>query len=122
LRNKLMSDIKEKSKEAAEKVQGAAAAAGDAVTSGAKTVAAKVSEAVSNATDSVMHAGSRAVEYVREGYDQVGDHARHAYEGARDTGREWESRAEGFVKRQPVKALLLAAGLGIVVGLLWKRR
>ena len=33
-----------------------------------------------------------------------------------------EAGVEDYIKEQPIKALLIAAGVGLLVGLFWRRR
>jgi ElaB/YqjD/DUF883 family membrane-anchored ribosome-binding protein len=34
---------------------------------------------------------------------------------------EYQENLEGYVREQPVKAILIAAGVGLLVGMLWRR-
>jgi len=35
--------------------------------------------------------------------------------------QEWEQSLEGYVKEKPVQSLLIAAGVGVVIGLLLRK-
>ncbi|HEY1922746.1 MAG TPA: hypothetical protein VGG44_08260 [Tepidisphaeraceae bacterium] len=84
-------------------------------------------------TDELKHKVADVAEDVRAMGGQVGKAAREQYENLRskasdyvEQGRgkaeEWESDLEGYIKAKPVQALLVAAGVGVILGLLWRRR
>jgi ElaB/YqjD/DUF883 family membrane-anchored ribosome-binding protein len=109
-----MSDI---AQDTAEKIRNGKAAAMGAASD-------MVDEATRRAADAaakVREAGTQAAGYVREHYDHLSDEARHAYDSARHKAHDWEQAAEGYVQRKPLQALLIAAGVGVLVALLWKR-
>ncbi|MGH7175872.1 MAG: DUF883 family protein [Tepidisphaeraceae bacterium] len=70
--------------------------------------------------------GSRATGQAREGvaskFEEVKDRAGEYFEQGRRRAREWEENLEQYVQDQPVRAILMAAGIGFVIGMLWKRR
>ena len=43
-------------------------------------------------------------------------------ERGRERAMEWESNLENFVQDQPVKSILIAAGVGLLLGALLTRR
>ena len=43
------------------------------------------------------------------------------YDQGRQKAQEWQQDLEQYVQDQPVKALLIAAGVGMLLGILWKR-
>jgi ElaB/YqjD/DUF883 family membrane-anchored ribosome-binding protein len=81
---------------------------------------------------------------LREKAEQVGQSIRDMAEAARDTGREqidrakeraveyyeegrehvrlWGENVEAYVQEQPLRALLIAAGVGLLLGVMWRRR
>lgn len=74
------------------------------------------------------HAKGAAVEQ----YGNLRDQATNVYNQARDTAGEYiqqgkdklgeyESSLENYVREQPIKSLLIAAGVGVVIGAIWKR-
>ncbi|HET6248569.1 MAG TPA: DUF883 C-terminal domain-containing protein [Tepidisphaeraceae bacterium] len=92
-----------------------------AVTETAKNVVDEASRRASEVAGKVKDAGQQAAGYVREQYDHLSDEARHAYDSARDKAYGWEQSAEHYVQRKPLQALLIAAGVGAIMALLWKR-
>ncbi|HEY7119420.1 MAG TPA: hypothetical protein VH475_22705 [Tepidisphaeraceae bacterium] len=77
----------------------------------------KASEVASNLRDmgnSVRGAAS-------EQYQNLRDTAQEYYQSGRDKAAQWEGQLEDYVREQPLKSLLIAAGVGVVLGILWKR-
>ena len=52
---------------------------------------------------------------------QLRDQANEYYETGRERAREWEQGLEQYVQEKPLQAVLIAAGVGVLLGLLWKR-
>jgi ElaB/YqjD/DUF883 family membrane-anchored ribosome-binding protein len=97
----------------------------DAVNEGqdkAAGVASQVSAKAAEISDRVKDASHRAADTIRDQYGHLENRAKDAYERARQTGQEWEHGIESYVQRQPVTSLLIAAGVGVMLGILWKRR
>jgi ElaB/YqjD/DUF883 family membrane-anchored ribosome-binding protein len=82
----------------------------------------EVAHKASDVAGKVKEAGTRAAGYVKEKYDHLSDEAHDVYAHARDKARDWEQAAEGYVQRKPVQSLLIAAGVGALLALLWQRR
>lgn len=61
-------------------------------------------------------------EMARERYQQAGDRLRDGYDRTQDRAREWNRDLNDFVQENPGRALLIAAGAGFLVGLLFRRR
>jgi len=57
----------------------------------------------------------------REQYDNLRQQASDYYDQGRQQAAEWQEGVESYVQEQPVKALLIAAGVGMLLGILWKR-
>ena len=90
-------------------------------------------DAVSQVADHVRDKAAEVTEQVREighkvrdaatgTYGQVRDQAAGYVNQGRETAEEWEKSLETYVQEKPLQAVLLAAGVGLLVGLLWKRR
>ena len=65
--------------------------------------------------------GSQVRDQAREKYNQLSDQARDYYEQGRQKATEWEQGLEGYIQEKPLQAVLIAAGVGVLLGLLWKR-
>lgn len=65
--------------------------------------------------------GGQARDAAREQYENLRDQASEYYEAGRQRAQEWEQNLENYVQEQPVKSLLIAAGVGFLLGAIWKR-
>jgi ElaB/YqjD/DUF883 family membrane-anchored ribosome-binding protein len=52
----------------------------------------------------------------------LGDNASGAYEEGMKKARQWEGVLEEKIRQKPVQSLLIAAGIGLFLGAVWKRR
>ena len=90
----------------------------------------------SNAVDQAHDKAAEIAQNVRDAatdkYNQVRDAASAKYNNVRDQAagyvshgkeavQEWEQSIEGYVQEKPLQAVLIAAGVGLLLGLLWKR-
>jgi ElaB/YqjD/DUF883 family membrane-anchored ribosome-binding protein len=65
--------------------------------------------------------GGQVRDAASEKYNQLRDQANQYYTQGREQAQEWEQNLENYVQEQPLKAVLMAAGVGLLLGLLWKR-
>lgn len=89
--------------------------AGDAGT--AETIRNKAKEVGEQLRD----LGHQAREAAQAQYERLREHASEYYETGRERAKEWEQSLESYVREQPIKSLLIAAGVGVILGALWKR-
>ena len=96
------------------------------VGSDAKYVA---TEAKGAAVDALGQAKEVAAEKYGQIRDQAGEHyakvreqAGAYYEQGKQKVADYEGQVENYIREQPIKALLIAAGVGLVAGFLIKRR
>ncbi len=82
-------------------------------------------DAINEAADSVREKAAEVSQHLKDAatdkYNQVRDRATDAYNQGRDTAEQWEQSLETYVQEKPLQAVLLAAGVGLLLGLLWKR-
>ena len=105
-------------------------AAEDWITSEARDRADAVRARLDNAKADVLDYAARTTEYVQEGIGRARESAEGALRRARDTMAELRRRGERtvrqdvptYVREQPMTALLIAAGIGLVVGWLGTSR
>jgi ElaB/YqjD/DUF883 family membrane-anchored ribosome-binding protein len=71
---------------------------------------------------SIRDVGGNIRDAANEQYENVRDQASQYYEQGRQKAEEWEHGVEQYIQEKPVQALLIAAGVGMLVGLLWKSR
>ena len=65
--------------------------------------------------------GGQVRDQAREKYNQLSDQAQEYYEQGRQKAQEWEEGLESYIQEKPLQAVLIAAGVGVLLGLLWKR-
>jgi ElaB/YqjD/DUF883 family membrane-anchored ribosome-binding protein len=90
--------------------------------------------------DKTRETATRLRDQVSETRDQVREHAREVggqakelgneamevasayYEQGREKMRKWEETLETQLREKPIQSLLIAGGVGLLLGLLWRRR
>ena len=65
--------------------------------------------------------GGQVRDQAREKYNQLSDQAQEYYEQGRQKAQEWEESLESYIQEKPLQSVLIAAGVGVLLGLLWKR-
>jgi ElaB/YqjD/DUF883 family membrane-anchored ribosome-binding protein len=65
--------------------------------------------------------GSQVRDVARDKYDELREQAGNYYSQGRERAQEWEQSLESYVQEKPIQAVLMAAGIGVLLGLLWKR-
>jgi ElaB/YqjD/DUF883 family membrane-anchored ribosome-binding protein len=75
----------------------------------------------SEVTQNLRDIGGQVKDVAGEKYNQLRDQASEYYHQGRETAQEWEQSLEGYVQEKPLQAVVIAAGIGLVLGLLWKR-
>ena len=79
-----------------------------------KDTANQVSQSLRDGATQVRDAAQEKLRQVR---DQANDY----YEQGKDRAREWEQGLESYIQEKPIQSLLIAAGVGMLLGVLWKR-
>ncbi len=77
----------------------------------------KASEVSQNLRD----IGGQVRDTAADKYNQLRDQANQYYNEGRERAQEWEQSLETYVQEKPLQAVLVAAGVGLLLGLLWKR-
>ena len=65
--------------------------------------------------------GTQVRDTAKEKYEQLREQASDYYQQGRERATEWEHRLESYVQEKPLQAVMIAAGVGVLLGLLWKR-
>ncbi len=89
----------------------------EASTPGVDQVKDKAAEVGQNIRD----LGSTARDAATAEYNNLRNQAGEYYEQGRQQALQWEGQVESYVHGKPIQALLIAAGVGVVLGVLWKR-
>ena len=84
--------------------------------------AASVRDAAAHVGQNLRDAGEQVRETAAEQYEQLRDQASEYYEQGRQRAMDMEQTLEQYVQEKPLRALLIAAGIGMFVGMVWKRR
>jgi len=66
--------------------------------------------------------GQTVRDAAQEKLGQVGEKASEYYEEGQDSVHGVACACEQFVRQRPLRAVLIAAGVGWLLGVLWKRR
>ena len=80
-----------------------------------------IGEAAAQVGQNLRDMGTQARDMASERYNQLRDQAQNYYEQGRQRATEWEQGLESYVQEKPLQAVLIAAGVGVLLGLLWKR-
>ena len=86
-----------------------------------ESAAAQIKEKASEVVSGIKDMGANVRDAAAEQYDHLRDTATEYYQSGRDKAMQWESQVEDYVREQPIKSLLMAAGVGVLLGVLWKR-
>lgn len=68
----------------------------------------------SSVADELRDTAAHVVKGVREKAEEYA-------EAGREKAHEWEEGIEGYIQEKPLHAVLMAAAIGLVLGLLWRR-
>jgi ElaB/YqjD/DUF883 family membrane-anchored ribosome-binding protein len=74
------------------------------------------------AGQNLREAGGHVREAAREQIGHLRERAGDMYEQGRAKAKQWEEGLESYVQEKPLKSLLIAAGVGLFLGIFWKRR
>jgi len=72
-------------------------------------------------TQNLRDIGGQVRDAANEKYERVREQAGDYYRQGRETAQEWEHNLESYVQEKPLQAVLIAAGVGMLLGMLWKR-
>jgi ElaB/YqjD/DUF883 family membrane-anchored ribosome-binding protein len=72
--------------------------------------------------DGFREAGASAKQAVSDGIEAVRGTAADYFEQGKDSARQLSDKVQSQVRDQPVKAVLIAAAAGFLVGLLYMRK
>ncbi|HEX3358603.1 MAG TPA: hypothetical protein VHS31_16630 [Tepidisphaeraceae bacterium] len=78
--------------------------------------------AARQAESTVSHLLNSAGQMMEDTYEKASDMAHSSYEHGRDMASEWCDEAGEFVQARPMESVLVAAGVGLLVGFMLGRR
>ncbi len=83
---------------------------------------AELKDAAGQVSQNVRDLGNQVRDAATQKYTDLRDQATEYYNDGRERATEWEEGVEQYIKDQPLKAVLMAAGVGVILGMIWKRR
>ena len=81
----------------------------------------KAADIAQNVKDAATERYNQVRDAATDKYNNVRDQAAGYVNHGKETVQEWEQSLEGYVQEKPLQAVLIAAGVGLLLGLLWKR-
>ena len=69
----------------------------------------------------IREMGGQVRDIASDQYNNLREQASQYYEQGRQRAQEWEQGLEQYVHEKPIQSLLIAAGVGMLLGILWKR-
>jgi ElaB/YqjD/DUF883 family membrane-anchored ribosome-binding protein len=87
----------------------------------AESGSADLRDKAAQVTENLRDLGGQVRDAAREKYENLSEEARAYYEHGKDKAHEWEEGIESYVREKPLRAVLIAAGVGVLLGVLWKR-
>ncbi len=94
---------------------------GDTGNAGDQEQGSRLTETATQVSQNLREMGTQVRDAATEKYEQLRDSAQEYYQQGRDRAQEWEHGLESYVREKPLQAVLMAAGAGVLLGLLWKR-
>jgi len=82
---------------------------------------AQLRETAQQVQENLRNLGSQVRDTATQQYGQLRDQATQYYEQGRQRATEMEQSLEQYVQEKPIQALMIAAGVGMLLGVLWKR-
>ncbi len=82
---------------------------------------ANLTEAATQVGQNLRDLGGQARTVATQQYEQLRQQATDYYQQGRDRATEMEQNLEQYVQEKPIQSLLIAAGVGMLLGVLWKR-
>ena len=73
-------------------------------------------------TKDIQGMGTIARDAAQETFEEVQENASELYDHGRDKVRQARRSIEQYIAEQPLTSMLVAAGVGLVLGKFWRRR
>ena len=89
--------------------------------SGTQGAGQQMRDTAQQVQENLRNLGSQVRDAATERYSDLRDQASQYYEQGRQRATEMEQSLEQYVQEKPIQSLLIAAGVGMLLGMLWKR-
>ena len=97
-----------------------------------QSVGQQIRDKASDMGQSIRDMGGKAKEAASEQMNQLRDSANEYYQQGREKAMEYyeqgreratemEQDLENYIREQPIKSVMIAAGVGMLLGILWRR-
>lgn len=86
------------------------------------TISNQLGKQAKEVTEDVQKMGRTVRDAAQEQFEQAGEKAAECYEQGRDKVHGAACACEQFVRERPLMIVLMAVGLGWLLGRFWKRR
>lgn len=83
--------------------------------------AADIRNRAAEVGENVRDMAGSAKEMARDTINRVRDTASDAYQQGKERAVRWQDDLESTIREKPLTSILIAAGVGMVVGFLWRR-
>ncbi|MBC8107011.1 MAG: DUF883 domain-containing protein [Anaerolineae bacterium] len=82
---------------------------------------ANVRETAQQVKENIRDMGGQVRDAATEQYTNLRNQATEYFQEGRERAQEWEQSIETYVQEKPIQSILIAAGVGMLLGILWKR-
>ena len=83
--------------------------------------ATNIRDTAQQVQQNIRDMGGQVRDAATEQYNNLRNQATQYFEEGRERAQEWEQSIEQYVHEKPIQSILIAAGVGMLLGILWKR-
>jgi ElaB/YqjD/DUF883 family membrane-anchored ribosome-binding protein len=83
-----------------------------------QSAAGDLKEAASAKVENIRQAAEQKADELREAAQGKAEELRGAAENAKSQAKSWQAGSEAYIRENPTRAILVALGIGILLGLL----
>src|SRR4051812_5772713 len=88
---------------------------------GAGNTTGQLKDTAQQVGQNIRDMGGQVRTAATEQYENLRNQATEYYEQGRERAQEWEQSLESYVQEKPIQSIMIAAGVGMLLGILWKR-
>jgi ElaB/YqjD/DUF883 family membrane-anchored ribosome-binding protein len=93
----------------------------NATPSSTETLKNKAQETAAEVRDRAKQTRDQIREHTEALSEQAKEMTSEYYQQGLEKAAEWEGRLENQIREKPIPSLLIAGGIGLLLGLLWRR-
>jgi ElaB/YqjD/DUF883 family membrane-anchored ribosome-binding protein len=87
-----------------------------------RTASGRLRKQARKVSNDLQAMGGTARDVANEGIGQLGENASELYDEGREKAHQMKRTLEQFISDQPLKSVLVAGGVGLLLGRFWMRR